>query len=254
MKKLNFRIALSVFLIMQISIFTIKAQSPEYFIKNKNFKYEIQGMNSSAKGKAEVVNISNNQIITLRVQGTSFLSDVRPGDPTEVKFDHNIKIEHRAGNYYYNLAGDEVMGEIGAAQELSFSGEAFLELTPEKQKTNLADMIQRKLSDNVSNYFTRVNLNDLLYDDESKDIVKAFQNLDAMGQIEMLAWTMNGVLSNKDSKVREYVYKELNNINYKSFGFLGRAALNTHFTNFKETDVQLKELVNQLQKKILSGK
>ncbi|MDX9771179.1 MAG: RICIN domain-containing protein [Tenuifilaceae bacterium] len=104
------------------------SKNPDFFIKNKNFKYKSGSMVSRSEGTATVESISGNKI-TIRIMGTNYNSDVPPGHPTETNFDRKIEITYQNGQYIY-IPDIFNSGEISSdGNTLSFSGDAYMELT-----------------------------------------------------------------------------------------------------------------------------
>ena len=108
--------------------------TPDFFIKNKNFKYRSGGMVSRAEGKAVVKAIQGNAIM-VEISGTNYNSDVPPGHPTETKFSHVLEIRYEDGNYILNpeVFDPGTFSEDG--KTLNFSGEAYMEFTIEEPTT-----------------------------------------------------------------------------------------------------------------------
>ncbi|NHB67128.1 RICIN domain-containing protein [Perlabentimonas gracilis] len=104
------------------------SRTPDFFINNKNFKYNATTMVSRAEGTATVEGISGNRI-TVRIVGTNYNSDVPPGHPTETNFDRKIEITYQNGKYIY-MPDIYTPGEIrNDGKTLSFYGGAAMEFT-----------------------------------------------------------------------------------------------------------------------------
>jgi hypothetical protein len=109
-------------------LFDERLTTPHFFIYNKFFKYESEGMNSRSEGTAKVEKIEGN-LVFVRLEGKTKLFDVPPGQPTEVVLNHVQQIVMENGKYILN---PEIFtpGEICRDHKtLTFSGEAHASYT-----------------------------------------------------------------------------------------------------------------------------
>lgn len=104
------------------------SKTPDFFIKNKFFKYSSGSMVGRAEGKAHVEKIEGNKVF-VKVEGTSYNSDVPPGEPTEKPFSSLLEITYENGKYSY-IPDVFNLGKVSDdGKSISFDGDAYFELT-----------------------------------------------------------------------------------------------------------------------------
>ncbi|MDD2548762.1 MAG: RICIN domain-containing protein [Bacteroidales bacterium] len=128
------------------------SKTPDFFIKNKFLKYSEETMVGKSEGDAHVEKIEGNKIF-VKVEGTSYNSDVPPGEPTEKPFSRLLEITYKNGKYIY-LPDVYSPGEVSDdGKSISFGGMAYFELTvapaPKPAKKGAASSIKRNSSSSI---------------------------------------------------------------------------------------------------------
>lgn len=226
------------------------SKNPDFFIKNKYFTYSSGTMVGHASGTASVEKIEGN-IISVKIVGTNYNSDVPPGEPTEKPLNYVMTITYENGNYIYqpSVFGK---GEISAdGKKLSFSGDAYVELTVSKEPVPLRGWIEASNDYSLEAYMQKVSFADIKEDD-SNVIADATTNLSADGQIKVVMGFLNGAVQNKDTKARDYIYTELGKVNYKKASGIVRMSMTAYMNNTvsREPLQELRVKIEAIQQKI----
>ncbi|MGE0079580.1 MAG: RICIN domain-containing protein [Bacteroidales bacterium] len=122
---------------------------------------------------------------------------------------------------------------------------------------DLKGLIEAKQTTAVTDHLGSVSMVKLRNEDNGDAIVSAMNGLSADGQANMCVAIMNGAKQNRtgDSQaVRKHVYTQLANADYKKQSFLIKALMNKHFSDFKESDPELKKIVSEIQSKMSNAK
>ncbi|MGE0079438.1 MAG: RICIN domain-containing protein [Bacteroidales bacterium] len=230
------------------------SKNPDFFIKNKYFTYSSGTMVGHASGTASVEKIEGNKI-SVKIVGTNYNSDVPPGEPTEKPINYVMTITYENGKYIYqpDVFGK---GEISAdGKKLSFSGDAYVELTVAKEPVPLRGWIEAKNDYSLEAYMKNVSLDDIKADDANV-IADATTSLGADEQPKVLMGILNGALQNKDVAVRDYIYTELGKVEFKKANGIIRMSMNAYMNNTvtKEPVQNLKAKIEAIQQKISRAK
>lgn len=228
--------------------------TPDFFIKNKFFKYTSGTMVGRSEGKASVEKIEGNKIF-VRVEGTNYNSDVPPGEPTEKPFNSLFEITYEGGKYIY-VPDVFSPGEISAdGKKLSFSGDAYVDFTVARPPSELKTWIENNNTYSLNPYLEKVSYNNLKADDENT-IATEVTNLNANDQATLVVQMISSVIKNKDAKVRKHVYTELSKVTYKKQGGLIKMTLNAGLNNLiqNEPAQELKGILEDIQIKMVNAK
>jgi hypothetical protein len=231
------------------------SKTPDFFIKNKYFKYTAGSMGGGkSEGKANVEKIENNKI-SVRIEGINYNSDVPPGEPKEKPFNSLLEITYENGKYIY-VPDVFSPGEfINDGKTLSFSGDAYMDFTVAKAPSELKTWIENNNTYSLNPYLQKVTYTNLKDDDENT-ITTEVSKLAANDQATIVVEIMGNVANNKDVKVRKHIYTELSKVTYKKQSGIIKITLNAGLNNLiqKEPVQELKDIMADIQTNIVNAK
>lgn len=130
MRKLVCKIILMSLIILPVAVF---GGEQEFFENGAEYAYESGSMASSAEGVAKVISIEGEEIVLL-IKGISESPEAPPGH-RESEFELERTIFFKDGDYFLDIAGEEVKGEFySEGKTLTFNGMASMEFTKMEAK------------------------------------------------------------------------------------------------------------------------
>jgi hypothetical protein len=231
------------------------SKTPDFFIKNKHFKYTSGSMGGgSSEGKGSVEKIEDNKIF-VKVEGTNRNLDVPPGEPTEKPFSHVLEITYENGKYIYipDVFNPGELSDDG--KKLSFSGDAYIDFTVARPPSELKGWIESTNNFSLDPYLKKVSYADIKADDENT-IATEVSKLNANDQATLVVQMISSVANNNDLKVRKHVYSELSKATYKKQSGIIKMTLNAGLNNLiaKEPVQEAKVLLQDIQSKMINAK
>ncbi len=123
MKNLFYKVLCLTLLVLPVSVL---AADQDFFEEGAEYDYNSGSMASRAEGVATVISIEGGEILLL-IKGKSESSEAPPGH-RESEFELERTIVFKDGNYYLDIAEEEVKGEYSPdGKTLGFFGMAAME-------------------------------------------------------------------------------------------------------------------------------